>query len=83
VEKHFHTTSRGAGEHPNSVLQITETQIPVKGHTYRGPVGHWYLSDGHLLSHGGLARRARGTNASGGTSLLLKDLPELETLISS
>jgi hypothetical protein len=45
--------------------------------------GYWYLSDGHLLGHGSLARRARGTNAGGSASLLLEDLPELETLIGS
>jgi hypothetical protein len=45
--------------------------------------GYWYLSDRHLLGHGGLARSTRRTNTGGGTSLLLEDLPELETLISS
>lgn len=41
------------------------------------------LSDGHLLGHGSLARRATGTEARGSTRLLLKHFPELQALIGS
>jgi len=83
VEKHFHTTSRRAGRQPKLRASNTETQDTSERSYLPWSSRYWYLSDSHLLGHGSLARSTRGANAGGGTSLLLEDLPELETLIGS